>query len=130
MERNALNTLVGEGLSESRVSLMRELDVEICRAGSRPNTFLGERYASLRDHKMQIEREFDELHLKRYLHNAPKQSKEVVALRVAAIGGLKKGILPKIKSGTSTVPTTNKIQPGREVYFDGAFKNFQEFVQK
>ena len=120
LESDAFRVLSEEGVPRNQTILVRELDVRYIGQGHALTLSLPEHTLSEVD-KMQIERKFDDLHFKRYMHNAPSQSKEVVALRLASIGRMKKGTLPVIKSGGSE-PPRDALRPEREVYLDGSFK--------
>lgn len=119
LESDAFRVLSEEGVPRNQTILVRELDVRYIGQGHALTLSLPDHALSEVD-KMQIERKFDDLHLKRYMHNAPSQSKEVVALRLASIGRMKKGTLSKIKSGGSE-PPRDALLPEREVYLDGSY---------
>ncbi len=121
MESEARKTMSEEGISEGNVILLRELDVRYVGQGHALTLPLSD--AMIRDgnYKSNIEKRFDDLHLGRYMHNAPKQPKEIVALRLASIGQMKKAMLAPIKSG-SVDPPPDSMNPSRDVYMDGSFR--------
>ncbi|MDA4111616.1 MAG: hydantoinase/oxoprolinase family protein [Thaumarchaeota archaeon] len=120
LETHAEKILLGEGISKDRMVLIRALDMRYVGQGHAltlqlPRSKFNEKI------KGEIESLFDNLHLKRYLHNAPSQPKELVAIRLSSIGQMKKASLSKIKSGTIE-PPSDSLQDPREVYIDGSFK--------
>jgi N-methylhydantoinase A len=120
MEVHAEKTMFGEGISRDRMILVRELDIRYVGQGHAltiplPRSRFDEKI------KREIESQFDDVHLNRYMHNAPLQPKELVAIRLVSIGQMKKASLTRIRSGTIE-PTPDSVQNPREVYIDGAFK--------
>jgi len=121
MEAEARKTMIEEGISEGNLILIRELDVRYVGQGHALTLPLFGQILQDENYLAELEKKFDELHLGRYLHNAPEQPKEIVALRLASIGKTSKATLPRIKSGTQE-PPPDSINPTREVYLDGSFK--------
>ena len=101
--------------------MVREIDVRYIGQGHALTLPLFGNVLEDPGYKSRIEREFDDLHLSRYLHNAPKQPKEIVALRLVSIGQMTKAALPKIKEGTASPPGDSESEP-REVYLNGSFR--------
>jgi N-methylhydantoinase A len=64
----------------------------------------------------EIKRLFDQAHQVRYSHGAPRESADVVSLRVTAIGRLAKPQLPSIATGGETPPDA-AYRPPRQVMF-------------
>ena len=62
------------------------------------------------------------MHLERYLHNAAEEPKEIVAIRLTAIGRMKKVSLPKIRVGVSSSDPGAARKSSREVFLDGEFQ--------
>lgn len=121
MEAEAKKAMLKEGVQEGNSIFVRELDVRYIGQGHALTLPLFGNVLEDQNFKQKLEKRFDELHLSRYLHNAPKQAKEIVALRLASIGLMAKATLPKIKSGTEE-PTPDAINQPREVYLNGSFK--------
>jgi len=123
IESEARKVMSDEGISESDIILLRELDMRYIGQGHALTLPLSGNSLSEVSFKGKIERQFDDLHLGRYMHNAPKQPKEVVALRLSAVGRMKKATLPVILNG-SPDPPSDSVRPSREVYVDGSYKKF------
>ena len=119
MEAQARQTMNDEGISVENLTLIRELDVRYIGQGH-ALTLAAPSDLSESD-SLEIQDQFDGMHLKRYLHNTPSQAKEVVTLRLASIGQMKKASLSHVKSG-SAEPVADALRLSRNVYLDGAFK--------
>jgi N-methylhydantoinase A len=65
-----------------------------------------------------IARQFDELHMATYLHNAPDEPKELVSLRLSAMGEVANPTLPLLAQGQGE-PTVDSQIGERPVYFGG-----------
>ena len=77
--------------------------------------------------KGELEKSFDELHLKVYGHNAPEEPKEIVSIKVTSFAKVKKPTLETIPSG-SKAPTPKARMGKREVYVgDGRYEEFSIF---
>jgi N-methylhydantoinase A len=126
MESSAKKTMAEEGISESNLVMIRELDLRYVGQGHALTIPLSSAISHNENFKIDIENQFDDLHLGRYMHNAPKQPKEIVALRLASIGKTKKAKLPVIEIGTED-PPADSTRPPREVYIDGSFKKCKIF---
>ncbi len=63
-----------------------------------------------------IKRQFDAVHMQRYGTNAPAEAVEIVSLRAAVIGRMKKPPLERIKPG-GRVPSRSAMQGTRSVYY-------------
>jgi N-methylhydantoinase A len=63
-----------------------------------------------------LKRRFDEEHLQRYGTNAPEESAEIVSLRVAVTGAMKKPPLERIARGGRTPPASAR-RGRRSAYF-------------
>jgi N-methylhydantoinase A len=73
--------------------------------------------------KATLEKQFDELHLKVYGHNAPEEPKEIVSLKVMGIAKVRKPVLELIEKGSEeTAPAARlgkrKVYMGEGVYLE------------
>jgi N-methylhydantoinase A len=76
---------------------------------------------------VELEKSFDELHLKVYGHNAPEEPKEIVSIKVTSFGKVKKPSLETIPSGSKS-PAPEARMGKREVYVgDGTYEEFSIF---
>jgi len=122
IESEARKTMTDEGISESNMLFVREVDIRYLGQGHALTISLSTTALQDNDYVEEIDRRFDELHLQRFMHNAPKQAKEIVALRVASIGRTKPSSLSTIKTG-SVDPAQDAMKPSRDVYIDGSLKS-------
>ena len=77
--------------------------------------------------KPNLERQFDELHLKVYGHNAPEEPKEIVSLKVMGIAQVRKPLLERIQSGSER-PENSARLGARKVYRgDGMYQEYGIF---
>jgi N-methylhydantoinase A len=111
-----------ENVEENSVVLSYELDI---RYLGQEHTLSVPAPAVLREtHKGQLEKSFDELHLKVYGHNAPEEPKEIVSLKVTGIARAKKPTLEIIRSG-SAAPAAEAHAGKRKVYVGGG--SYEEY---
>jgi len=74
--------------------------------------------------RQELEKRFDELHLKVYGHNAPEEPKEIVSLKVMGIAKVRKPMLEVISSGSEN-PIPEARLGARKVYVgDGKYEGF------
>ena len=77
--------------------------------------------------KAELEKSFDELHLKVYGHNAPEEPKEIVSLKVMSIARTRKPSLEIIPSGSEN-PVPEARMGERKVYVgSGRYEDFSIF---
>lgn len=116
LEKRGTEVLKHEGVSESNIQLVRAIDIR----------YLGQEHTLTvpirggiitEDEKELVCKSFDELHERTYHHSAPQEPKEIVNLRLVAIGVVKKPFLRKIKSGQEE-PPIDAIKEKRAVYFE------------
>jgi N-methylhydantoinase A len=74
--------------------------------------------------RAELDKSFDELHLKVYGHNAPEEPKEIVSLKVTSIAGARKPTMELIPSG-SAAPEKKATMGKRKVYVGGG--SYEEF---
>ncbi len=111
-----------ENVENNSVVLSYELDI---RYLGQEHTLSVPAPAVLEDaHKAQLEKSFDELHLKVYGHNAPEEPKEIVSLKVMSIARAKKPTLEIIRSG-SAAPAAEADTGKRKVYVGGG--SYEEY---
>jgi len=100
LEDLARGMLRRDGLSEDRTTFIRAMDLR----------YLGQGHAltvpvpsgRLMDPERGIvATRFDDLHLQAYLHHAPEEEKEIVALKVTGIGGIERPTWPRIAGSGS-----------------------------
>jgi N-methylhydantoinase A len=117
LEALARATLSRERVAPERMALVRTADVRYLGQGHALSVALpsGVLDDTVRD---DIARQFDALHLATYLHNAPEESKELVSLRLSAIGEIANPSLPAIARGDREPPSESQLGE-RVVYFGG-----------
>jgi N-methylhydantoinase A len=120
LESGAIKDMVDEGISRERSELIRGVDVRYRGQGHAITLALPAGELADRDLE-DLASSFDRMHLERYLHNAPEESKEIAAIRLTAIGRMKKVSLPKIRAGVSSDPGAAR-KSSREVFLDGEFQ--------
>ena len=115
LEHKGIDVLKRQKVSEEDIRLTRYIDVR----------YFGQEHAIMiplpaeiltEDHKSMICNKFDEMHELTYRHCAPEEPKEIVSLRVTALGIVKKPELRKIKSGSER-PPADAFKGKRSVYF-------------
>jgi N-methylhydantoinase A len=120
METEASGTLKDERFPSDRVKLIRGLDIRYLGQGHALTVAVPTgRFTE--DDKIRAADSFDNMHLARYLHNAPTELKQIIALRLTAVGMMKKATLPTIKRGSENPPDFAR-KPTREVYLNGSFR--------
>jgi N-methylhydantoinase A len=120
-EATALGTLSEESLSDQKIQLIRALDIRYLGQGHGLTIPLSSSVKFSDSEKARVEKSFDQMYLRLYLHNAPSEAKEIVALRVTALGIGSKPKLPRIREGDID-PPHNAIKGVREVYMENGFE--------
>jgi N-methylhydantoinase A len=116
LEKRGAEVLKHEGVSESSTQLVRAIDIRYL--GQEHTLTVPIRVGTItEDEKELVCKSFDELHERTYRHSAPQEPKEIVNLRLVAIGVVKKPFLRKIKSGQEE-PPIDAIKEKRAVYFE------------
>ena len=130
-EEQANGTLREEGVGEENREFVRSLDIRYVGQGhplTIPIWSGGGRGRSLAPSDMsEVGRRFDEQHLRTYLHNAPEEAKEIMALRFTALGLLQKPTLPDIErtegEEVGGEPGADSKKGTRRVFFDDHFED-------
>ena len=125
MENTALKTIQEEAVPIEESQLLRAVDVRYEGQGHALSIMIPNGRLTGND-KLVLEKNFDDAHLKRYLHNAPGEPKEIVALRLTAIGSMKRATLPRIKKGDND-PTNDARKGRREIYLKGTFRQCEVY---
>jgi N-methylhydantoinase A len=117
LESHARETLRREHVPDERMALVRTADVRYLGQGHSlsvplPSGAFGDSVRS------DIAGQFDALHLAMYLHNAPDEAKEIVSLRLVAVGEVASPDLPELASGNEA-PTASSQHTPRAVWFGG-----------
>jgi N-methylhydantoinase A len=122
LEARVRELFARENVEENSVVLSYGLDL---RYVGQEHTLSVPAPAALEDaHREQLEKSFDELHLKVYGHNAPEEPKEIVSLKLTSIARAKKPNLENIPSG-SAAPAAEAKLGKRKVYIGGG--SYEEF---
>ncbi len=114
-----------EDIDEKSIVLSYEMDL---RYSGQEHTLSVSAPAKLEDaDKAELEKRFDELHLKVYGHNAPEEPKEIVSIKLTSMATVNKPALELIPSG-SKVPAQEARMGKREVYVgNGRHEEFSIF---
>jgi N-methylhydantoinase A len=125
LEAIARATLSKERIRPEQTLLVRTADVRYLGQGhALPVPLPGGRLDE--QTREAITRQFDGLHLATYLHNAPEEPKEIVALRLSAIGEVADPRLPTIDGGERKPPDRSR-QGERQVFYKGECKSWEIF---
>ena len=116
LERNGMAILRKEKVKESNIHFLRAIDIRYLGQEHTLTIPLMSDNVAEQD-KQSICNRFDELHEKTYRHSAPQEPKEIVNLRITAIGVLSKPKLGKIGSGPRR-PSEDAFKGTRPVYFE------------
>jgi N-methylhydantoinase A len=116
LEKQGTEVLKHEGVSESNIQLVRAIDIRYLGQEHTLTTPISGGIIT-EDEKELVCKRFDELHERTYRHSAPQEPKEIVNLRLVAIGAVKKPFLRKIKTGQEK-PPIDAIKEKRPVYFE------------
>jgi N-methylhydantoinase A len=107
--------LDASGVAALRIAVARAADMRYV-GQEHPVTVVLPPDAFRRRSREALKRRFDEEHLQRYGTNAPDESAEIVSLRVAVTGAMKKPPLERIARGARTPPPSAR-RGRRDVYF-------------
>ncbi len=88
LEAMARATLQREGLAEHSMTFMRAIDLRYLGQGHALTVPVPSGHLNGGDRDLTAKR-YDELHLQTYLHNAPEERKEIVALKLTGVGMIK-----------------------------------------
>ncbi len=116
IEKTACNTLEREKVKPERMQLFRSIDIRYLGQGH-ALTIPISRDEIVDETKSNLARSFDEYHLQTYLNNAPNEPKEIVALRVMAVGLGQKLIFPEIKDGFRD-PESSALKTRRDIFME------------
>ena len=116
IEERARKTLLSEGVSNERMQLFRSIDMRYFGQGHALTIPLSQTEI-VDETKTSFATTFDNEHLRTYLNNAPNERKEIVALRLMAIGVREKTSIPEIKSGARE-PDRSALKGYRDVFID------------
>jgi N-methylhydantoinase A len=108
-------SLAASGIGPSRVAVARSADMRYV-GQEHPVTVALPPEVFRRRSREALKRRFDEEHLQRYGTNAPEESAEIVSLRVAVTGAMKKPPLERIARGGRTPPASAR-RGRRSAYF-------------
>jgi N-methylhydantoinase A len=125
LEARVKELFARENIEDKSIVLSYEMDL---RYSGQEHTLSVPAPAKLEDlDKAELEKSFDELHLKVYGHNAPEEPKEIVSVKVTSIAKVKKPSLELIPSG-SKAPSREARMGKREVYVgNGRHEEFSIF---
>jgi N-methylhydantoinase A len=116
LERNGAEILAKEKVKESDIQLLRAIDIRYLGQEHTLTIPLMSNNVTEQD-KQSVCNRFDEFHEKTYRHSAPQEPKEIVSLRVIAIGVVSKPKLRKLGSGLRR-PSEHAFKGMRRVYFE------------
>ena len=108
-------SLASGGVAPERVAVARSADMRYV-GQEHPVTVALPPEAFRRRSRDALKRRFDEEHLQRYGTNAPEEPAEIVSLRVAVTGTMKKPPLERVARGARTPPASAK-RASRKAYF-------------
>lgn len=77
--------------------------------------------------KPELARAFDDLHLRVYGHNAPREPKEIVSLKVVGIGRVKKPTLKAVPAGGESPPAEARLGERKVYRGQGKYAAFAVF---
>lgn len=119
LETTGQEALSREGISAQSRTFLRSMDLRYIGQGHALAVPVpGEHFSDV-DRSL-IAARFDEAHLQTYLHNAPEEGKQIVSLKVTAIGGIASPEWPKSKgSGATSEKAMSSVRP---VYLGGRWE--------
>jgi N-methylhydantoinase A len=125
LEARVREIFARENIADKSIVLSFEMDL---RYSGQEHTLGVPAPAKLEDTgKAELERSFDELHLKVYGHNAPEEPKEIVSIKVTSFAKAKKPTLETIPSGSNS-PSSEARMGKRKVYVgNGRYEEFSIF---
>jgi len=97
LEEEGRRTLVGEGISESKIGFSLSADMRYFGQEHAVSVPISMKQLESEDRR-DIRESFDRLHNERYGHSAPAEAAEIVNLRVAAVGLVEKPRFEKVAS--------------------------------
>jgi N-methylhydantoinase A len=120
LEEKAIKTLKEERVQEKDMQFVYGLDMRYLGQGHSLTIPLSSKLVTVED-RDKIKETFDEMYLRAYLHNAPKEPKEVVSVRLTVFGLVAKANLREIKSG-SEKPDLDSVKEQRKVYLSDGYE--------
>jgi len=116
LERNGVDILLKERAKESQIQLLRAIDIRyLGQEHTLTIPLMSNTFAEQDKHS--ICNRFDELHEMTYHHSAPQEPKEIVSLRLTAIGIVRKPKLGRVGRGVRR-PSRHALKGKRPVYLD------------
>ena len=117
MEAEMRSILTSEGVTPDRIDLTRELSVRYLGQGHAIEVPVAGRRLEEAD-RPAVAAAFDAQHLQRYLHNAPEEPKEIVAVKLTAVGRIP---MPRMQKSPLGAAAASKAARGadRMVFIDG-----------
>jgi N-methylhydantoinase A len=119
IEQQARRVLVREGVPNERMQLFRSMDIRYLGQGHALTVPLLQNEL-VEGAKTKLGAMFDDQHLRTYLNNAPQERKEIVALRLMAIGLEQKVTIPEVKMGSRN-PERSALKEQRDVFIDNQY---------
>jgi len=116
LEKRGVEILMKEKVKECNIQLLRAIDIRYIGQEHTLTIPLTSHTVAEQDKQIICDR-FDELHEKTYRHSAPEEPKEIVSLRVTAIGVVAKPKLKRIRSGRRR-PPEDAFKGKRAVYLE------------
>ncbi len=122
LERRVKELFEHENMRDENIGMTYQMDL---RYYGQEHTLTVSAPSKLADaDKGMLEKNFDELHLKVYGHNAPEELKEIVSFKVIGIGKVRKPVLQTIGPGGKTPASESKLGK-RKVYLgEGGYQEF------
>src|SRR5579871_1722102 len=121
LEQNGRDAIAATSVKPHRIAVKRALDMRYVGQEHAVTVELPPRVFQKQD-RAAIKRHFDDDHMQRYGTCAPDESAEIVSLRVAVSGLMRKPPQDKIKKG-GRVPPKSAFTGRRKVWFDGRFRD-------
>ena len=122
LEARVRDIFARENIADKNIVLAYQMDL---RYSGQEHTLSVPAPAKLTDAgKVELEKSFDELHLKVYGHNAPEEPKEIVSIKVTSIGKVKKPSLETIPSGSKSPPPQAGMGKRKVYVGDGRYEEF------
>src|SRR5579884_705991 len=121
LEQQGHDAIASTSITPQRVAVKRAADMRYVGQEHAVTVDLPMSVFARRD-RAAIKRHFDAMHMQRYGTCAPDESAEIVSLRVAVSGLMRKPPQDKIKKG-GRVPPKSAFTGRRKVWFDGRFRD-------
>jgi N-methylhydantoinase A len=127
LEQQGRDAIDATSINPHKITVKRALDMRYVGQEHPVTVELPMRVFDKQD-RVAIKKHFDDDHLQRYGTCAPAERAEIVSLRVAVSGQMKKPPQEKIKKGKAT-PLKSTFTGKRKVFFDGRFRDAPTYAR-